>query len=114
MIRNGILIRIAETTELVKEEGSRRFRLQVSDRGQELFGYLESRTDISALRWDDQDLVFRWVNPRTGGAHEGDSSELLVNIVSEGFRVRSFLEEKASLENAYLHIAEHNKGKVVA
>lgn len=114
VIRNGILIRIAETKELVKEEGSRRFRLQVADRGQELFEYLEVRSDISSLRWDDQELVFRWVHPESGGAHPGDPSELLVDIVSAGFRVRSFSEEKASLENAYLHIAEHNKGKVVA
>ena len=114
VLRNGVLIRTAETKELVKEEGSRRLRLQVSERGQELFGYLETRDDVSGLRWDDQEIVFRWIAPATGGAHPGDPSEFLVSVVTEGFKVRSFLEEKASLENAYLHIAEHNKGKVVA
>ena len=114
VLRNGILIKTASTKELVKEEGSRRLRLQVAERGQELFEFLEVRDDIASLRWDDQDLVFRWVDPATGAAHSGDPSELLVEIVSGGFKVRSFVEEKASLENAYLHIAEHNKGKVVA
>jgi ABC-2 type transport system ATP-binding protein len=114
VLRNGVLIRTAETKELVKEEGSRRLRLQVSERGIELFEFLDSRPDVSSLRWDDQDIVFRWVDPATGGAHPGDPSEFLVAVVTEGFKVRSFLEEKASLENAYLHIAEHNKGKVVA
>lgn len=114
VIRNGVLIRTAETKELVKEEGSRRLRLQVADRGQELFDFLEVRKDVASLRWDDQELVFRWVHPETGGAHPGDPSELLVDIVGSGFKIRSFVEEKASLENAYLHIAEHNKGKVVA
>jgi len=114
VLRNGILIRTAETKELVKEEGSRRLRLQVSDRGQELFEFLQQRDDVTSLRWDDQDLVFRWVDPVGGGAGKQDPSELLVEIVGGGFKVRSFTEEKASLENAYLHIAEHNKGKVVA
>ena len=114
VLRNGILIRTAETKELVKEEGSRRLRLQVAERGQELFEFLQVRNDVSSLRWDDQDLVFRWVHPETGGAHPGDPSEFLVEVVTAGFKVRSFVEEKASLENAYLHIAEHNKGKVVA
>lgn len=114
VIRNGILVRTAETKELVKEEGSRRLRLQVAERGQELFEFLEVRSDVSSLRWDDQDLVFRWVHPETGGANPGDPSEILVDIVGAGFKIRSFVEEKASLENAYLNIAEHNKGKVVA
>lgn len=114
VIRNGVLIRTAETKELVKEEGSRRLRLQVSERGQELFSYLETRPDVSGLRWDDQDIVFRWIDPTGGGAHPGDPSEFLVSVVTEGFKIRSFTEEKASLENAYLHLAEHNKGKVVA
>ena len=114
VLRNGILIRTAETKELVKEEGSRRLRLQVAERGQELFEFLQVRNDVSSLRWDDQDLVFRWVHPETGGAHPGDPSEFLVEVVTAGFKIRSFVEEKASLENAYLHIAEHNKGKVVA
>ena len=114
VLRNGILIRTAETKELVKEEGSRRLRLQVSERGQELFEFLQVRNDVSSLRWDDQDLVFRWIHPETGSAHPGDPSEFLVEVVTAGFKVRSFVEEKASLENAYLHIAEHNKGKVVA
>jgi ABC-2 type transport system ATP-binding protein len=114
VLRNGILIRTAETKELVKEEGSRRFRLQVAGDGQELFDFLEVRGDVASLRWDDQELVFRWVHPDTGAAHPGDPSEFLVEIVTAGFKVRSFTEEKASLENAYLHIAEHNKGKVVA
>ena len=114
VLRNGVLIRTAETKELVKEEGSRRLRLQVSERGQELFSYLETRNDVSGLRWDDQEIVFRWIDPATGGAHPGDPSEVLVSVVTEGYKIRSFTEEKASLENAYLHIAEHNKGKVVA
>ena len=114
VLRNGVLIRTAETKELVKEEGSRRLRLQVSERGQELFSYLETRNDVSGLRWDDQEIVFRWIDPATGGAHPGDPSEFLVSVVTEGYKIRSFTEEKASLENAYLHIAEHNKGKVVA
>jgi ABC-2 type transport system ATP-binding protein len=114
VLRNGVLIRTAQTKDLVKEEGSRRIRLQVSDQGQELFDFLELRKDVSSLRWDDQELVFRWVDPSTGSAHPGDPSELLVEMVGAGFKVRSFSEEKASLENAYLHIAEHNKGKVVA
>jgi len=114
VLRNGVLIRMAETKDLVKEEGSRRLRLQVSSGGQELFEYLKARADVASLRWDDQDLVFRWIDAESKSAHPGDPSELLIEIVSAGFKVRSFVEEKASLENAYLHIAEHNKGKVVA
>ena len=114
VLRNGVLIRMAETKDLVKEEGSRRLRLQVSSGGQELFAYLKARADVASLRWDDQDLVFRWIDAESKSAHPGDPSELLIEIVSAGFKVRSFVEEKASLENAYLHIAEHNKGKVVA
>lgn len=114
VLRNGVLIRTAETRDLVKEEGSRRIRLQATERGQDLYQYLESRDDVTSLRWDDQDIVFRWVDPVGGGANAGDPSEILVAVVSRGFKVRSFTEEKASLENAYLHIAEHNKGKVVA
>ena len=114
VLRNGILIKTAATQDLVKIEGSRRLRLRVSENGQELFEFLELREDVANLRWDDQELVFRWIEPESGGAHPGDPSEFLVTVVTAGYKVSSFTEEQASLENAYLHIAEHNKGKVVA
>lgn len=113
VLKNGILIRTSETSDLVKAEGSRRLRLQVAERGQELFEMLEARDDVAGLRWDDQDLVFRWIHAESGAAHPGDPSEILVAVVGQGFKVRSFQEEKASLENAYLHIAERNKGKAI-
>lgn len=113
VLRNGVLVKTAETQELIKEEGSRRFRVRATDNEKALFDFLESRQDTANLRWDNQDLVFRWVQSETDRAHLGDPSELLTALVLAGCKIRSFTEEKASLENAYLHLAEHSKGKIV-
>lgn len=112
VLRNGCLIRVAETQELVKSEGRRRLRLQVADRGEEFFEFLNERSDVSGLRWDRDEIVFRWTQPGEDGAHTGDPSELLAAFIGAGFKIRAFSEEKASLENAYLHLAEAQKGKV--
>lgn len=112
VLRNGLLIRVAETADLVKEEGSRRLRLQVAERGDELFEFLQARSDVAGLRWDKDELVFRWVDP-DGKANAEDPSRFLAALIGAGFFIRSFAEEKASLENAYLHLAEAEKGKVV-
>ena len=111
VLRNGLLIRVAETSELVKEEGSRRLRVLPAERGDELFDFLRARSDVAGLRWDRDELVFRWVSPE-GGAHAEDPSRLLSALIGAGFLIRAFSEEKASLENAYLHLAEAEKGKV--
>ena len=114
VLRNGLLIRVAATSDLVKEEGSRRLRLQVAERGEELFEFLHARPDVAGLRWDKDELVFRWVDP--GGdkskANTEDPSRFLAVLVNAGFLIRAFSEDKASLENAYLHLAEAEKGKV--
>lgn len=114
VIRNGMLIRVADTVDLVREEGSRRLRLQAAERGPELFEFLQARPDVAGLRWDRHELVFRWVEPSGDRrrAHSEDPSVLLTELVRAGFFVRSFYEEKASLENAYLHLAESEKGRV--
>ncbi len=114
VLRNGHLIRVAETKELVKEEGSRRLRLQVAERGEELFEFLQNRKDVAGLRWDREELVFRWVSSdgETTRANSADPSTLLAALIGAGFPIRAFSEEKASLENAYLHLAEAEKGKV--
>lgn len=112
VLRNGLLIRVAETSELVKEEGSRRLRVLAAERGDELFEFLRARSDVAGLRWDRDELVFRWVGPE-GGAHAEDPARFLSELVTAGFLIRAFSEEKASLENAYLHLAEAEKGKVV-
>lgn len=112
VLRNGLLIRVAATSLLVEEEGSRRLRLQVAERGEELFGFLQARPDVAGLRWDKDDLVFRWVEPGQDRANTNDPARLLTVLVNSGFMIRSFSEEKASLENAYLHLAETEKGKV--
>ena len=112
VLRNGCLIRVAETQELVKAEGRRRLRLQVADREEEFFEFLSARNDVSGLRWDRDEIVFRWTQPGEDGAHRGDPSELLAAFIGAGYKIRSFSEEKASLENAYLHLAEAQKGKV--
>lgn len=111
VLRNGLLIRVAETSELVKEEGSRRLRILPAERGDELFEFLRTRNDVAGLRWDKDELVFRWVSPE-GGANAEDPSRFLAALIGEGFLIRAFSEEKASLENAYLHLAEAEKGKV--
>ena len=114
VLRNGLLIRVAATSDLVKEEGSRRLRLQVAEGGEELFEFLHARPDVAGLRWDKDELVFRWVDP--GGdkskANTEDPSRFLAVLVNAGFLIRAFSEDKASLENAYLHLAEAEKGKV--
>lgn len=114
VLRNGLLIRVAQTSELVKEEGSRRLRLQVAERGEELFSFLQARSDVAGLRWDKDELVFRWVDPEFDGAKANteDPARFLTVLVNAGFLIRAFSEEKASLENAYLHLAEAEKGKV--
>jgi ABC-2 type transport system ATP-binding protein len=114
VLRNGLLIRVAETAELVKEEGSRRLRLQVAERGEELFEFLQARADVAGLRWDKNELVFRWVDPAGDRCKPNgdDPARFLATLVGAGFLIRSFAEEKASLENAYLHLAEAEKGKV--
>lgn len=111
VLRNGLLIRVAETSDLVKEEGSRRLRVLPAEGGDELFEFLRARADVAGLRWDKDELVFRWIGPE-GGAHTEDPSRFLAELISSGFLVRAFSEEKASLENAYLHLAEAEKGKV--
>ena len=113
VLRNGLLIRVAATSDLVKEEGSRRLRLQVAERGEELFEFLQARPDVAGLRWDKDELVFRWVDPGGSKANSEDPSRFLAALIGAGFMIRAFSEEKASLENAYLHLAEAEKGKVV-
>jgi ABC-2 type transport system ATP-binding protein len=114
VLRNGLLIRVAATSDLVKEEGSRRLRLQVAERGEELFEFLQARPDVAGLRWDKDELVFRWVDPGAdkSKANAEDPSRFLAALIGAGFMIRAFSEEKASLENAYLHLAEAEKGKV--
>ena len=114
VLRNGLLIRVAETADLVKEEGSRRLRVQPAERGDELFEFLKARDDVAGLRWDKDELVFRWVAPDSdqSRANEEDPSRFLAALVGAGFLIRAFSEEKASLENAYLHLAEAERGKV--
>ncbi len=114
VLRNGLLIRVAETADLVKEEGSRRLRIQPAERGDELFDFLKARSDVAGLRWDKDELVFRWVSPDAdqSRANEEDPSKFLASLIGAGFLIRAFSEEKASLENAYLHLAEAERGKV--
>jgi ABC-2 type transport system ATP-binding protein len=114
VLRNGLLIRVAATSDLVKEEGNRRLRLQVAERGEELFEFLQARPDVAGLRWDKDELVFRWVDPGAdkSKANAEDPSRFLAALIGAGFMIRAFSEEKASLENAYLHLAEAEKGKV--
>ncbi len=114
VLRNGYLIRVATTDDLVKEEGSRRLRVQVAERSEELFEFLQSRSDVAGLRWDKDELVFRWMDPEASEtkANSDDPSLFLTDLIKAGFLIRAFREEKASLENAYLHLAEAEKGKV--
>ena len=69
---------------------------------------------MAGLRWDKDELVFRWVSPdaEESRANEDDPSRFLASLIGAGFLIRAFSEEKASLENAYLHLAEAEKGKV--
>lgn len=115
VLRNGLLLKVAATDELVAQEGGKRLRLKAARGADKLFEYLGARADVDGLRWDKDELIFRWPSKPGEAAStlDQDPSFLLTELVKEGFAIRSFSEEKPSLENAYLNIAETEKRKAV-
>lgn len=111
VLRQGLLLKVARTSDLVADEGSRRFRIRGSDRAENLYQHLKGRRDVAGLRWDREELVFRWIDPLQSEQrpNQQNPAQLLGELVREGFLIESFIEEKASLENAYLHLAEAQK-----
>ncbi len=115
VLKNGLLIRVMETEQLVRLEGSRRFRIRLGAGmdGELAFRTLQARGDVAGLRWDKDELVFRWVQDEVATekltTNSGDASVLLLDLVKAGLGLSSFIEEKATLENAYLHLAETDK-----
>ena len=72
---------------------------------------VEVRSD--AMIWAEQEAKRKAAEDAAKSkANAEDPSRFLAALIGAGFMIRAFSEEKASLENAYLHLAEAEKGKV--
>ncbi len=109
VVSKGSLVCVEQTQQLIQERGARRLRVRTCGKQDELFEFLQRRTGIQGLRWDNEAVVFRYEE-----AQEEDLAALLRDLVSQGFPLHSFSEDEATLESAYLNVTKAGKGWEVA
>lgn len=105
VIAKGRLVKVEETSRLIRNEGSRRVRARAYQEKEKLFAFLQERGEVSGLRWDNESLVFQME-----GAQEKEMAELLQAIVTAGIPLVDFSEQEASLESAYMNLTQAGEG----